>query len=721
MTTEEDGGNGLEFLTDPVDRFPLPDLASSDFTPPSNRNSIIPGSASDSSMGDVGDAPLSIQLVANAGGDAPTLSTTDLQLSTGKDDPQTASWAKRVRVGRARVERLPCAGRVCALEKTLRCYAEKKTDTVVVPAIGYTFDSLGEAYDFYNLYSWEIGFGISESANHMLKGYVPASCPMHLFVRQYMRLLFDREANENYEERRTKISLPVMKVNTPLEFHASKIYTRAMFEKFGEVLYEAGQYKVEEIEKNSKYYVHRYHPERHDKWCRVVYTVEVVEKGQELICELLGIDKIPLKHILKRWTKGARDILPDHLVHLQKDKISVNSITFRHSNLYTHALEVVKLGDANPIAYDCAMELLRGAMDKLTPLAVEHDGLGLEHRIEFDKSKDTELSLLQGPKNGCDSDDEGSVVGNFIGLSAPERKRKAGRSTNSRDKPLVDGPCSSADEVAIDGDIEVQSRLVMLEEVGDYNPDNPFSGNEEVTNGGEVGSYSKSVNDFVSFQYETDGVDCRCTGPTVPDEVLPCVLDPSKIHTYNWGQYLLDVVMIFFVEWMDFKEHNSMDNSWPLISAYTSDKLKELFALARKATTRFKDAAIYTKKEDGLQGVYSMFSKDTLEYSLEQSKKIMVILDVAKACCVYEIDITSRSLLVMDPTLTSSPPGSLEDNTESGFYVLHYVKEYDGTMLRISPTTGLITYMKMQMAHEILHMPGNKAHLEEKMYGRIQD
>lgn len=34
----------------------------------------------------------------------------------------------------------------------------------------------------------------SESANHMLKTYVPARCPMHLFVRQYMRLLFDRDA-----------------------------------------------------------------------------------------------------------------------------------------------------------------------------------------------------------------------------------------------------------------------------------------------------------------------------------------------------------------------------------------------------------------------------------------------------------------------------------------------------------------------------------------------
>ncbi|XBH54572.1 hypothetical protein VPH35_076854 [Triticum aestivum] len=112
-------------------------------------------------------------------------------------------------------------------------------------------------------------------------------------------------------------------------------------------------------------------------------------------------------------------------------KISANFITFRHSNLYTHALEVVKLGDANPIAYNCAMELLRAAMDKLTPLASEHDGLGLEHRTEFKRAKVTELSLLQGPENGCMSDDEGSAVGNYIGLSAPERKRKAGRPTNA--------------------------------------------------------------------------------------------------------------------------------------------------------------------------------------------------------------------------------------------------------------------------------------------------
>lgn len=36
----------------------------------------------------------------------------------------------------------------------------KKNQVVVNPAVGTTFDSLQEAYDFYNLYSWECGFDI---------------------------------------------------------------------------------------------------------------------------------------------------------------------------------------------------------------------------------------------------------------------------------------------------------------------------------------------------------------------------------------------------------------------------------------------------------------------------------------------------------------------------------------------------------------------------------
>lgn len=47
-----------------------------------------------------------------------------------------------------------------ALEISIRKYAEQPDKSVVKPELGLSFDSLGEAYDFYNLYSWEVGFGI---------------------------------------------------------------------------------------------------------------------------------------------------------------------------------------------------------------------------------------------------------------------------------------------------------------------------------------------------------------------------------------------------------------------------------------------------------------------------------------------------------------------------------------------------------------------------------
>jgi len=50
--------------------------------------------------------------------------------------------------------------RISALESSLTSFAERKMVVVVHPAIGTCFDSITEAYDFYNLYSWEYGFGI---------------------------------------------------------------------------------------------------------------------------------------------------------------------------------------------------------------------------------------------------------------------------------------------------------------------------------------------------------------------------------------------------------------------------------------------------------------------------------------------------------------------------------------------------------------------------------
>lgn len=72
----------------------------------------------------------------------------------------SGGWKRRVRRGRIPDEREPDACRVSALEKALTGFAERQTDVVLNPEVGTCFDSTEEAYDFYNLYSWEMGFGI---------------------------------------------------------------------------------------------------------------------------------------------------------------------------------------------------------------------------------------------------------------------------------------------------------------------------------------------------------------------------------------------------------------------------------------------------------------------------------------------------------------------------------------------------------------------------------
>uniref|UniRef100_A0A453GJH9 Uncharacterized protein n=2 Tax=Aegilops tauschii subsp. strangulata TaxID=200361 RepID=A0A453GJH9_AEGTS len=67
---------------------------------------------------------------------------------------------KRLRLGSAPPDRTPCPSRISAIKQSIRKYAEEPTEVVIRPEFGLSFASLREAYDFYNLYSWEIGFGI---------------------------------------------------------------------------------------------------------------------------------------------------------------------------------------------------------------------------------------------------------------------------------------------------------------------------------------------------------------------------------------------------------------------------------------------------------------------------------------------------------------------------------------------------------------------------------
>lgn len=334
----------------------------------------------------------------------------------------------------------------------------------------------------------------SESANHMLKNYVPPGCPMNLFVKQYNKLQFDRDQEEGFQEKRTLLGGVVLKANLPLEKHASKIYTRTMFEMFGSFMYAAGSYTVEEIVRKRKYIATHVNAKKRNKYCKTVLEVDISECSEVYSCQcglfehmgmvcchiikvmiVLDVKTLPKHHIMKRWTVDARDILPDHLKHYQKDMGPLESPTYRHSALYVTALDLVRMGDTDVQSYDFVMKHLKDGLKMVVPFCEKGDGMSVLDKASsvarsngtsqargnmsinmpadaldcseirqqnMAKRSRSESSCMNGAVS-CEADSSESMNDVFSPdrshheLSAPPPKRSRGRPTTAREKARV--------------------------------------------------------------------------------------------------------------------------------------------------------------------------------------------------------------------------------------------------------------------------------------------
>lgn len=244
----------------------------------------------------------------------------------------------------------------------------------------------------------------------------------------------------------------VFKSGLPIEKHAAKIYTRVMFEKFQEFLYKAMSYDVDEVEVGVRYVAKHVDCETREKWCKSEYLVTrsddffscecFMYEHMGMLCSHvlkvlvhLRIKEIPDKHIMKRWTVDARDILPCHLVQYQKDSGLVKSFSYRHSQLYLNAMEMVRLGDTNVEAYQAALAVMKDSLPKIASLAVEGDGLGLEERTRAKKTRTTVMQQGARVVDMLDRESGGTAVSLDRSLLAPAKARSGGRPTSSRDKP----------------------------------------------------------------------------------------------------------------------------------------------------------------------------------------------------------------------------------------------------------------------------------------------
>ncbi|KQJ87765.1 hypothetical protein BRADI_4g13412v3 [Brachypodium distachyon] len=166
----------------------------------------------------------------------------------------------------------------------------------------------------------------------------------------------------------------VLRFNLPLEIHASKVYTSTMFEQFGKLLYEAGQYMVEEMEHPKLYLVRHEKAAQKEKWFKIVFRVAVDIETEEVNCECglfehSGIPTLPARYVLKRWTRDARDVLPPHLIRYQKDQVVLACRTYRHTSLQIACLEIQALGDANVECYTEVMHQLARLKAKVEPMS----------------------------------------------------------------------------------------------------------------------------------------------------------------------------------------------------------------------------------------------------------------------------------------------------------------------------------------------------------------
>lgn len=221
-----------------------------------------------------------------------------------------------------------------------------------------------------------------------------------------MRLQFDRESDESYQEKRTRSSGAVMRTNVAIERHASKVYTRKMFELFGENLFKGGAYQVEEVVRKKKYIARHDDAGKREKWSKVDFEVTISDDGDWFDCECgqfahmgmqcchalkvmdyVGVQEIPKRHIIKRWTKDARGILPQHLAHFQKDQAANQSFTGRSSTLYLHAMGLVRIGDSSVATYELVLGRIKDLIMEAQPLAETRDGLGIEDRLAAESNR----------------------------------------------------------------------------------------------------------------------------------------------------------------------------------------------------------------------------------------------------------------------------------------------------------------------------------------------
>ncbi|KAF8414150.1 hypothetical protein HHK36_002149 [Tetracentron sinense] len=209
------------------------------------------------------------------------------------------------------------------------------------------------------------------------------------FITHYEKALAIRYEKEAEEDYRSIYSIPVLKSSTTMEKQASAVYTRKMFLKFQEELFEAFEHVVTKIEEDGPvkvYKVARFGAEE-KKYKVVLNASEMRANCSCQMFEFLGMPcrhalivlrqanilMLPSHYILKRWTRNAKDwiVLDDHGEGMQGD--CPDSLTLRYQNLCQEAMKYADVAAVCKEVYHVAMDVLRQGLKKVVNVAKDYE------------------------------------------------------------------------------------------------------------------------------------------------------------------------------------------------------------------------------------------------------------------------------------------------------------------------------------------------------------
>ncbi|RLM54740.1 protein FAR1-RELATED SEQUENCE 5-like [Panicum miliaceum] len=168
---------------------------------------------------------------------------------------------------------LPAAWNYGAVERAFRDASERKGRFMFEPSVGKIFESVQEVFEYYNLYSWEVGFGV--------------------------RLGWSRE-NKAGKRTMQDIVAATLRFGVPLEASAAHLYTRNIFKRFSDEMFLAGSFNCVHGDSPGSYVVSKINPSQNEANFSV-FRVLASADGEKFSCDCMMFEHLglPCRHVIK--------------------------------------------------------------------------------------------------------------------------------------------------------------------------------------------------------------------------------------------------------------------------------------------------------------------------------------------------------------------------------------------------------------------------------------